>query len=46
MAVATRWLLSGQQDLFGKWSKADTDLAVMLNRLVLHGDLVPQQLAG
>ncbi len=31
----------GQQNLFGEWSIADTDLAVMLNRLVLHGDDLP-----
>jgi glutathione S-transferase len=31
--------------LFGQWSIADTDLALMLNRLVLNGDPVPQRLA-
>lgn len=31
-------------DLFGRWSIADTDLAVMLNRLVASGDAVPDKL--
>jgi glutathione S-transferase len=31
--------------LFGSWCIADTDLACMLNRLVLHGDAVPERLA-
>ncbi|WP_460135601.1 glutathione transferase [Pseudomonas sp. S1_E04] len=30
--------------LFGEWSIADVDLAVMLNRLVLNGDEVPAEL--
>lgn len=30
--------------LFGEWSIADVDLAVMLNRLILNGDEVPQKL--
>jgi glutathione S-transferase len=34
----------GQQNLFGEWSIADTDLALMLNRLVLNGDDVPERL--
>jgi glutathione S-transferase len=33
-----------QQTLFGQWSIADTDLALMLNRLVLAGDTVPERL--
>ena len=32
--------------LFGAWSIADTDLALMLNRLVLNGDAVPRKLAA
>jgi glutathione S-transferase len=32
-------------NLFGKWCIADTDLALMLNRLVLNGEPVPQRLA-
>lgn len=31
-------------NLFGAWSIADTDLALMLNRLILNGDPVPQRL--
>ncbi len=38
-------LPEGQQNLFGEWSIADTDLAVMLNRLALHDDPLPQRLA-
>lgn len=38
-------LIDGQgADLFGRWSIADTDLAVMLNRLVAAGDGVPAAL--
>ncbi|WP_407668239.1 hypothetical protein [Paraburkholderia ferrariae] len=32
-------------NLFGAWSIADADLALMLNRLVLNRDPVPQRLA-
>ena len=32
------------QYLFGRWCIADTDLAVMLSRLVMNGDPVPQKL--
>lgn len=31
-------------NLFGEWCIADVDLALMLNRLVLNGDTVPQRL--
>ena len=31
-------------NLFGEWSIADVDLTVMLNRLILNGDEVPQKL--
>jgi len=31
-------------NLFGAWCIADTDLALMLNRLILSGDPVPQKL--
>ena len=31
-------------NLFGEWCIADTDLALMLNRLVMNGDKVPQRL--
>jgi len=32
--------------LFGAWSIADVDLAVMLNRLILNGDNVPTELVA
>ncbi|RQO49499.1 glutathione transferase [Variovorax sp. KBW07] len=34
------------ENLFGEWSIADVDLALMLNRLVLNGDAVPPRLAA
>ncbi|WP_434669943.1 glutathione transferase [Klebsiella sp. B345] len=37
-------LAHGGNNLFGEWSLADTDLALMLNRLVLNGDEVPESL--
>jgi glutathione S-transferase len=38
-------LLEGRTDnLFGEWCIADVDLAMMLQRLVAHGDLVPKRL--
>lgn len=37
-------LPDGQQNLFGEWCIADTDLALMLNRLTLNGDDVPERL--
>jgi glutathione S-transferase len=44
-AAALR-LLDGRTDsLFGRWSIADVDLAMMLQRLVAHGDSVPEPLA-
>lgn len=43
---AAETLLPHESDyLFGAWSIADVDLALMLNRLVLNGDLVPARLA-
>lgn len=44
-SIAQALLPEGQQNLFGEWSIADTDLALMLNRLVLNGDAVPEPLA-
>ncbi len=44
-SAVERLLKPGQQNLFGEWSIADTDLAIMLNRLVLHGDAVPNAVA-
>jgi glutathione S-transferase len=43
--AAALQLLEGRTEyLFGKWSIADVDLAMMLQRLVAHGDSVPQRL--
>ena len=42
--VAGTLLSHGRQNLFEEWCIADTDLAIMLNRLVLNGDPVPAQL--
>jgi glutathione S-transferase len=39
-------LPADSQNLFGQWSIADADLALMLNRLVLNGDQVPERLAA
>ena len=40
-------LLDGRgENLFGEWSIADVDLAMMLQRLVAHSDSVPQRLAA
>lgn len=36
-------LSHGQDNLFREWCIADTDLALMLNRLVMHGDPVPER---
>ena len=38
-------LPAGNSTLFEQWSIADTDLALMLNRLVMAGDDVPERLA-
>ncbi len=43
-AAANRLLNEGSRYLFGNWCIADTDLAVMLNRLVANGDDVPDNL--
>ena len=46
-ASATELLSHGGPHLCGKdWCLADVDLAVMLNRLVLNGDSVPESLAA
>jgi len=42
--VADRLIGDGAQHLFGEWCIADTDLALMLNRLVINGDPVPDKL--
>jgi glutathione S-transferase len=42
---AANALLDGRSgNLFGDWCIADVDLAMMLNRLVVHGDSVPDNL--
>lgn len=43
--AAGQWLTPGAEHLFDNWCIADTDLALMLNRLVLNGDPVPEHLA-
>ncbi len=45
-AVAESLLPVHSEHLFDHWSIADVDLALMLNRLVLHGDPVPARLAA
>ena len=37
-------LAEGTDHLFGPWCIADVDLAIMLNRLALHGDALPPKL--
>ncbi|AWY42875.1 glutathione transferase [Pseudomonas putida] len=44
--VADHLLEEGAEHLFGDWSIADTDLAIMLNRLVANGDPVPARLTA
>ncbi len=43
-AAASELLGHGGENLFGHWSIADVDLALMLNRLILNGDHVPMNL--
>lgn len=43
-SAAQALLADGREHLFGAWSIADTDLALMLNRLILNGDPVPSVL--
>lgn len=42
--VAASLIGEGADHLFGDWCIADTELALMLNRLVAHGDAVPENL--
>ncbi|MDH0747023.1 glutathione transferase [Pseudomonas sp. GD03842] len=42
--AAQALLADGRQHLFGDWSIADVELAVMLNRLLLNGDEMPEPL--
>lgn len=43
-SAAQALLADSPEYLFGEWSIADVDLAVMLNRLILNGDSVPPAL--
>jgi glutathione S-transferase len=43
-AAAEALLAPGAKHLFDEWCIADVDLALMLNRLVMNGDPVPQRL--
>ena len=43
--IAGGLLAHGGANLFGEWCIADTDLALMINRLALNGDDVPERLA-
>lgn len=45
-AAAQALLPANSENLFGQWCIADVDLALMLNRLVLNGDPVPERLAA
>lgn len=42
IGVVENLLPEGKQNLFGEWCIADTDLALMLNRLIFNGDKVPE----
>jgi glutathione S-transferase len=43
-SAAELLLAANTENLFGQWSIADVDLALTLNRLILHGDSVPNNL--
>lgn len=45
-SAAQSLLSDDAENLFGPWCIADVDLALMLNRLVLNGDPVPDNLAA
>lgn len=44
ISVAGKLITGKQTNLFDDWCVADTDLALMLNRLILNGDTVPEPL--
>ena len=44
-SAADRLIADGDRHIFGEWCIADMDLALMLNRLVINGDPVPEKLA-
>ena len=46
ISAAQALLVGNPAYLFGEWSIADVDLAVMLNRLILNGDSVPAELVA
>jgi glutathione S-transferase len=45
-SAALALLPANAVNLFGDWCIADTDLALMLNRLILNGDSVPEALTA
>jgi glutathione S-transferase len=45
-AAADVWLSQDGDGLCGEWCIADVDLALMLSRLLLHGDPMPERLAA
>ncbi|MDJ0705581.1 MAG: glutathione transferase [Leptolyngbyaceae cyanobacterium MO_188.B28] len=45
-AAVDRLLEDNAQNLFNQWCIADTDLALLLNRLVMNGDNVPEKLVA
>lgn len=46
VAASAALLAEGGGCIAGEWCIADPDLALMLNRLALHGDPVPERLAA
>lgn len=46
IGAASALLADNREYLFGQWSIADVDLALMLNRLILNGDAVPPALVA
>lgn len=42
--VANSFLHNKQEYLFGSWSIVDVELSLMLHRLILNGDIVPENL--
>ncbi|MGX5660863.1 hypothetical protein ACWKWV_14205 [Castellaniella ginsengisoli] len=41
--MAEQLLPARAANLFGNWCIADTDLALMLHRLIMNGDAVPER---
>ncbi|MGB3494409.1 MAG: glutathione transferase [Elainellaceae cyanobacterium] len=44
--VSNCFLKNGQDHLFGSWCIADVELSLMLHRLILNGDTVPENLVN